>query len=164
MDRACATFHRLTDGAGRDELRRRSDGTRWTNRQLLFHMLLGFLILPALLMLIQVFSRFPDRVSRRFAWLLDAGTVPFDAVNFAGSWLAGSILPRRWMTGLFDRTIRASHRRLDRETAEDLARGMHYPTRWDPFFRDYMTTADLYRFGVQHFDFHHEQLTLSPTR
>jgi hypothetical protein len=37
---------------------------------------------------------------------------------------------------------------------------MHYPTRWDPFFGDFMTLADLYRFPTQHFDFHARQLTL----
>ena len=39
---------------------------------------------------------------------------------------------------------------------------MHYPSRWDPFFHDYMTLADLYRFPTRHFDFHREQLTLAP--
>jgi hypothetical protein len=36
---------------------------------------------------------------------------------------------------------------------------MHYPTRWDPFFQDFMTLADIYRFPVRHFDFHRRQLT-----
>jgi hypothetical protein len=40
---------------------------------------------------------------------------------------------------------------------------MPYPTRWDPFFREFMTLADLYRFPTQHFDFHHAQLTLPDT-
>ncbi|WP_335617986.1 hypothetical protein [Lentzea guizhouensis] len=60
-----------------------------------------------------------------------------------------------------DRTIAALHRRLDREDDSSLARGMPYPTRWDPFFRDFMTLADLYRFPVQHFDFHRDQLSLT---
>jgi hypothetical protein len=42
----------------------------------------------------------------------------------------------------------------------DLARGMHYPTRWDPFFEPYMTLADVYRYAAQHFAFHQRQLTL----
>ena len=41
---------------------------------------------------------------------------------------------------------------------------MHYPTRWDPFFADYMTLADLYRFPTQHFEFHQAQLTLTGER
>jgi hypothetical protein len=54
------------------------------------------------------------------------------------------------------------HRRLDAETDADLDRGMHYPTRWDPFFEPYMTLAAVYRFPTQHFDFHRRQLTLEP--
>ncbi|KJY23826.1 hypothetical protein VR46_43260 [Streptomyces sp. NRRL S-444] len=42
-----------------------------------------------------------------------------------------------------------------------LARGMHFPVRWDPFFKDFMTLADIYRYPTQHFDFHHRQLTLN---
>ncbi|WIV54232.1 DinB family protein [Amycolatopsis nalaikhensis] len=161
FEQARRTFHQLLDGASGPDLRRASAGTRWTNRQLLFHMLLGYLIIRALLGLVRLFDRLPDGVSRRYAQLLNAGTVPFDAVNFAGSWLGGTVLPRRWMLALFDRTVAALHGRLDRETDENLARGMHYPTRWDPFFRDYMTLADVYRFPTQHFDFHRRQLTLS---
>jgi hypothetical protein len=38
---------------------------------------------------------------------------------------------------------------------------MYYPTCWDPFFKEYMTLADVYRFPTQHFDFHRRQLTLN---
>ncbi|WP_170166561.1 DinB family protein [Lentzea atacamensis] len=41
LDRARATFHELLAQATTAELRHKSNGTRWTNRQLLFH-LLGF--------------------------------------------------------------------------------------------------------------------------
>ncbi|WP_328731952.1 hypothetical protein OHT20_17830 [Streptomyces caniferus] len=43
---------------------------------------------------------------------------------------------------------------------------MHYPVRWDPFFTDFMTLADIYRYPTRHFDFHHRQLTLdaAPSR
>ncbi|MBE1495901.1 hypothetical protein H4696_003001 [Amycolatopsis lexingtonensis] len=160
LDRARRDFHELLTGAGAAALRAPSDGTRWTNRQLLFHMLLGYLIIRALSNLVRLFGRLPDPVSRRYAQVLNAATKPFDAVNFAGSWLGGTLLPQRWMLALFDHTIAALHRRLDRETDTDLARGMHYPTRWDPFFRDYMTLADVYRFPTRHFDFHRRQLTL----
>jgi hypothetical protein len=160
MERARATFHQLWDGARKDELRRRSNGTAWTNQQLLFHMLLGYLIMRALMNLVRVFGRLPESVDRGYARLLNAATVSFDAANFVGSWAGGSTLGRRGQTALFDRVVGALHRRLDAETDADLVRGMHYPTRWDPFFHDYMTLADLYRFPTQHFDFHRRQLTL----
>lgn len=107
-----------------------------------------------------MFDPLPAGVGRAFARLLNGATAPFDAVNYAGSRLGGSTLGRRQLAALCDRTIAALHRRLDRETDTDLARGMHYPTRWDPFFQAFMTLADLYRFPVQHFDFHRRQLTL----
>ncbi|MFJ8963244.1 DinB family protein [Lentzea sp. NPDC102401] len=161
LERTRTAFCALLDSAARDELRRRTNGTRWTNRQLLFHMLLGFLIMRALLALARIMARLPGWVGRGWARLLDAGTKPFDAANFVGSWLGGSLMPRRAMIVLCDRTIAAMHRRLERENDSSLATGMPYPTRWDPYFQDFMTLADLYRFPVQHFDFHREQLSLS---
>lgn len=165
LDRARAAFHQLVDGASKADLRRRSNGTRWTNQQLLFHMLLGYLIMRALMNLVRLFGRLPTGVSRAYARLLNAATRPFDVVNYLGSALGGSalggaVLGRRRMEVMFDRVIAALHHRLDAETDADLARGMHYPTRWDPFFQDFMTLADVYRFPTQHFDFHRRQLTL----
>ncbi|WP_112273812.1 hypothetical protein [Lentzea terrae] len=51
------TFRALLSETSGDELRRRSNGTRWTNRQLLFHMLLGFLIMRALVGLARIVAR-----------------------------------------------------------------------------------------------------------
>jgi hypothetical protein len=161
MERARAEFRRLVEGAGEAQLQRASKGTRWSNRQLLFHMLLGYLIMRALLRLVRVFGRLPEGVSRSYARVLNVGTKPFDVVNFLGSYLGGTTLSTERMVSMFDHVIAKLHERLDRETEADLARGMHYPTRWDPFFKDYMTLADVYRFPTQHFDFHRRQLTLA---
>jgi len=160
MKRARSDFHRFLDEADVADLRRPTEGTRWNNRQLLFHMLLGFLVVRVLLVLVRAFDRLPVSVSRGFARLLNAATVPFDAVNYAGARVAGTVLRTGQMAALLDRVVAALDRCLDRETEAALARGMHYPTRWDPFFRDYMTLADVYRFPTQHFDFHAHQLTL----
>lgn len=160
LDAARATFHDLVATATTADLRRRSDGTRWTNKQLLFHMLLGFLILRALTGLVRVFGRLPDGASRAYARLLNAATRPFDVVNYLGSLAGGTALTTHRMTVMFDHVIAKLHRRLDAETDADLARGMHYPTRWDPFFTDHMTLADVYRFPARHFRFHERQLTL----
>lgn len=58
-----------------------------------------------------------------------------------------------------DHVIATLRQRLDAEADADLARGMHYPTRWDPFFADYMTLADVNRFPSMHFRFHERQLS-----
>lgn len=161
IDRARASFHELLDHASDADLRRSTNGTRWNNKQLLFHMLLGYLIVRALRGLVVTFDRLPSSADQRFAHVLNAVTAPFDAVNYAGAWLAGTVLPRRVLGALFDRVVESLHRRLDTETEDDLARSMRFPTRWDPFFHETMTLADVYHFPTQHFDFHRDQLTLA---
>lgn len=159
-ERARREFHELVEQADAAALRRPSNGTRWSNRQLLFHMLLGYLIIRALLRLVRVFGRLPGGFSRGYARILNAGTKPFDVVNFLGSYAGGNTLTPQRMAIMFDHVIDKLHRRLDAESDADLERGMYYPTRWDPFFNEYMTLADVYRFPTQHFDFHRRQLTL----
>jgi hypothetical protein len=36
---------------------------------------------------------------------------------------------------------------------------MHFPVGWDPYFKDVMTVADVYRYPTQHYDHHRRQLT-----
>jgi hypothetical protein len=36
---------------------------------------------------------------------------------------------------------------------------MCFPVKWDPFFRDRMTLADVYHYPFQHFEFHGRQLS-----
>jgi hypothetical protein len=160
LDQARRSFRSLVTTASVEDLRRPSSGTRWTNRELLFHMLFGYLLMPALLLLARVFGHLPPRVSRPFARLLNAGTVPFNFVNYAGSWIGGRLLRPVTMVRTFDRVTTRLGQRLLRESGGSLARGMHYPARWDPFFKDFMTVADLYHYPTQHFDFHREQLSL----
>lgn len=160
LDRVRADFRDLVAGAGPDDLRRSTRGTRWTNGQLLWHMAFGFLIVRRLLPLVRMFGRLPDGFSRAFAAMLDAATGPFHHVNFLGS-VGGALVfrgPR--LTRQLDHTISRLHRRLDAESAEALGRRMHFPLGWDPFFRDTMTLADVYAYGIQHYDFHRRQLTI----
>ncbi|MDT7728837.1 MAG: hypothetical protein QOI21_5413 [Actinomycetota bacterium] len=160
MERARAEFHRTLASAGDAELHEPSNGTRWTNEQLLFHMMFGYLIVRVLLVLVRVVGRLPDGVGRTFAQALDAVVRPFDAVNFWGSRGGAKVFNRARMGKQLDRVIASLHRTLDSETDADLRRGMHYPRSWDPFFQDYMTLIDIYHFPTQHFDFHARQLAL----
>lgn len=164
MERARTTFHQLLDDATEADLRRPTDGTRWTNEQLLFHMLFGYILIPPLLILLRVFARLPRGARRAWARLLNAATRPFDVVNYLGPLGGAKVFGRRRMGTAFDRVIASLHRRLDAEREAGLALGMNYPARWDPFFRDVMTIADLYRYPTQHFDFHRRQLSLPEAR
>ena len=159
-DRARADLHGLVARATAEDLRRRTDGTRWTNQQLLWHMAFGYLIVRRLLPMVRLFGRLPDRFSRTFSAMLNAGTRPFHLVNYLGS-VGGALVfngPR--LTRQLDRTLDRLQQSLDAETETSLGRRMHFPVGWDPFFRDTMTLAEVYRYGTQHYDFHRAQLTL----
>lgn len=160
LRQAGAVFHALLDSASADDLRRRSDGTRWTNEQLLYHMLFGYLVVLALLPLVRLFGRLPPGASRAWARLLNASTRPFDVINYWGAVGGARVYGHRRMGAKFDRTVAALSRRLDAERDTEPARTMHFPVRWDPFFADTMTLEDVYRYPTRHFDFHRAQLTL----
>lgn len=162
LERVRADLHQLVADATADELRRRTDGTRWTNQQLLWHMTFGYLIVWRLLPLVRLFGRLPDRASRTFASVLNAGTRPFHAVNYLGGCGGALVFHGPRLTRLLDRTVDRLHRRLDAETPQALAGRMHFPVGWDPFFQDSMSLLDVYRYGTRHYDFHRAQLTLGP--
>lgn len=158
--RACAQLAATLDRAGDGELRRVSTGTRWTNEELLFHMVFGYMVVQALLPLVKIFGRLPPPAGRGFARLLDAGTRPFDVVNYWGSRAAARYFNRRRMAGKLERVTASLARSLARETEQSLALQMAFPTRWDPFFAPVMTLADVYAYPTLHFDFHAKQLSL----
>jgi len=154
-------FHRLVDEATTSELRKRSDGTRWTNDQLLFHMLFGYLVVRALLWLVRGFSRLPMKYSYRFARALNAATRPFHAINYFGSLGGARVLGHSGMERVMDNVTDSLTRTLNRASEKQLARGMHFPVGWDPYFTDYMTVQDVLHYATQHYQHHRRQLTLS---
>ena len=160
LERTRHTFRLLVESAGDDDFDRASAGTRWTNEQLLFHMVFGFMVVLRLLPLVRLLGRLPPAIGRAHARLLNAATTPFHEINYRGSCAAALVFDRRRMVGKCDRVIDALERRLAREPERNLRLGMAFPSRWDPFFADYMTLAEVYRYPVQHFDFHQRQLTI----
>lgn len=161
LERARVEFHRLVRNAEPNDWHRPTRGTRWNNEQLLFHMVFGYMVVQRLLVLVRLFGRLPDRVGAAYARLLDSVPGPFHTVNYYGSCAAARVYNRHRMGAKLDRVIDSLHRRLARESDTDLRRGMHFPTSWDPFFDDYMTLEDVYRYPGKHFDFHARQLTLT---
>ncbi len=160
LEEASATFRRLVAGMTGDDLRRRSNGTRWTNRELLFHMLLGYLVVRRLLWMVKLLGHLPRGATEPFAALLNLMTRPFDVANYLGSRIGGRLYsPARMVTAMDLVTARLA-RQLARENDRGLRRGMRFPTRWDPFFAGYMTVADLYHYPARHFEFHARQLGL----
>jgi DinB superfamily len=159
LEQALADFHRLLDSATSAELRMATNGTKWTNKQLLFHMLFGFIVVRVLLPVVKGFGRLPPAVSRAFAAILNAGTRPFHVVNYMSALPGGTVLSSRAMGKLMDRTIQGLRRGLARESERTLTLAMHFPVGWDPYFKEIMTVADIYRYPTQHYDHHRRQLT-----
>jgi hypothetical protein len=161
MHDARKDFQRLVDGATTADLRKRSDGTRWTNDQLLFHMLFGYLVVRRLLSLVRGFAMLPAAWSRRFAQGLNAATRPFHVINYLGSLGGARVLGHGGMERVMDHVTDSLIRTLERATDKQLARGMHFTVDWDPYFRDYMTVHDVMHYGTEHYRHHRRQLTLS---
>ncbi|MFE3059576.1 DinB family protein [Nocardia sp. NPDC059239] len=164
LERARTDFHHLLSTTGEGEWGAPTNGTRWTNEELLFHMVFGYMIVQKLLILVRLFGRLPSAASSANSKVLNAVTKPFDMVNFYGSRLAARVYNRRRMGAKMDRVIASLQQSLRRETSADFARGMQYPNRWDPYFRAYMTLADIYRYPGQHYDHHRKQLTVTGVR
>jgi hypothetical protein len=157
-EQARRDFHLLLQGCSREDLRRKSNGTRWTNEQLLYHMVFGFTVVRALLPLIRFMSRMPRPVGRLFARFLDSWTGFFHWINYWGSVAGARVFTAKRLGVRMDRVTVALLRRLDRE--EDLSLGMPFPTSWDPFFQERMSLSLIYRYPLQHFEFHRRQLSI----
>jgi hypothetical protein len=110
---------------------------------------------------VRVLSHLPDWVSRWFARMLNAASPPLHAINFYGTNAAAVVYNRNRMGAKMDRVIDALQRSLIGHNAVALSNGMHFPTGWDPYFRDFMTLAEVYCYPGQHYDHHRRQLTLA---
>ncbi|PJE23855.1 MAG: maleylpyruvate isomerase [Mycobacterium sp.] len=161
LERARADFHHLVSLVGEDEWDSATAETRWTNEQLLFHMVFGYMVVLRLMRLVRIFGRLPDAFSRNYARMLNAAARPFHLVNYYGTCLAASFYNRNRMGRRMDRTIASLRRRIDGLDDDALRRGMFFPTRWDPYFRGYMSLADVCWYPGQHYDHHRRQLRLS---
>ncbi|MBX7444882.1 MULTISPECIES: DinB family protein [unclassified Arthrobacter] len=154
-------FRKIILAVPHDELDRPSTGTRWTNRQLLFHMALGQNIALAGIPLLGLFSHLPPSASRNWSRLLDACAGPYNWVNWAGSAAGGKVLTPRAMLGMMDRTTRTIVAWYDRADSRALGRGMAMPTRWDPYFAPWMNRRDIMEWAPKHYRHHRAQLSLT---
>ena len=80
-------------------------------------MVFGYMVVQRLLVLVKVFSRLPDGVSRVFARSLNAATSPFDVINYYGSCAAALVYNRHRMGAKMDRVIASLHLRAKATTA-----------------------------------------------
>jgi hypothetical protein len=160
MEQARRDFHQLLEQSTPEGLARRSSGTRWTNRQLLFHMMFGYLITRNLRIVVKIVTRAPLPVQRGFAGLLDAATRPFHHVNYLGSCAGARVVTDARLGRWCDRVLDSLHRHLDADSDAALARSMAFPVRWDPYFTPRMSLGDVYHYATVHYAHHRRQLTL----
>ncbi len=154
--RACAELEDALARAGDADLRQRSAGTGWSNEELLFHMVFGYMVVRNLLPLVKIFGHLPPALNPAFARLLNAGARPFDSVNYWGPGPQPACNRHR-MASKLRRVTAALGTSLENESQRSLALHMAFPTRWDPFFTPVMTVADVYAYPTLHFDFHAKQ-------
>lgn len=159
LERVRQSFARHIADMTPTDLDRLSNGTKWTNRQLLFHMLFGYIVVRRLIWMVKVLSHLPNAATKAFAASLDATTTPFNWANYIGPVGAAKIISPARMQRWLDRLTTWLEKDMDGQNAKGLARGMYYPTTWDPYFKSRMTLADLYRYPTQHYDHHDRQLS-----
>lgn len=156
-----ADFRAIIESANAHELDLPSAGTRWTNRQLLFHLVLGQNVALSGIPLCGLFSRLPPSVARNWSRLLDACAGPYNWVNWVGSAAAGRVLKPQAMVRMMDRTTGTIVGWYDRTDGEALRRGMTIPASWDPYFTSWMDRRDIFEWAPKHYRHHRAQLTLT---
>src|SRR5699024_4608669 len=95
-----------------------------------------------------------------FARLLNAGTGPFDAVNYSGSRGASLVYTRHRMGRKLRRIIAALRAALQNATDRSLRLSTARPTRWEPFLSPTITLTGIHAYPTLLFDFHATQLSL----
>jgi len=158
LEAARVSFHALLDSLSEDDLRKKSNNPGWTNAEILFHMALGFMIVPRLAPLVRFFGRLPDRYSKIFAQILNRGTGLFNWVNALGARMGGKVYTGRRLARQYERTHQAILRLLGSIREDEWELGMYYPTRWDAEFGEYMTLKELFTFPISHYTFHLGQI------
>ncbi|HSE47146.1 MAG TPA: DinB family protein [Gemmatimonadales bacterium] len=158
LEAARQEFHAVAASFSPRDWNRQSLNPGWTNREILFHMTLGFLLLPVLVTMVGLWAYLPTRYGKAFANMLNWSTPAFNVVNGIGPRLASRVFYGPRLERLYDRRHRAILRKLARVEEHRLQTRMPYPSRWDPLFEDYMTIEKLFAYPIRHFRFHLGQL------
>lgn len=126
-ERARHDFRALVDVLSPDDLRRRTAGTRWSNQQMLFHLVLGYLVVRTLLPFCRLMSHLPARLSKAFAVVLDRLVGKFDCVNYWGAVLGARILTPQRLVKILDHATHTLGARLSRAKRRSVGAGHVFP-------------------------------------
>lgn len=160
LEAARLDFHMLLDSLTENDLPRQSlNNPGWTNGEILAHMTFGFIVTLVLMPMTRLWGRLPKSSSKWFAWLLNAGTVPFNWVNALGARMQGRFFTYKRIGKLFDWVMHSLLKQVDSIQDDEWDRGMYYPVKWDSNFDEFMTLEKLFRYPVIHFKFHLNQIS-----
>ncbi len=154
-------YRAIVRSARPEELDLPTTGTRWTNRQLLFHMLLGQIVTRAVIVVMGAFSRLPPGASRGWAAGMSAATPAYNWLNWLGSVIGGRLFTLTRMGRRMEIVTRNVLRFYDHAVPADLGRGMTVPPSWDPYFSSWMDRSALLAWAPMHYRHHRRQLTLT---
>jgi hypothetical protein len=163
LESARASFHALLGSLTGEDWSRQSLNPGWTNGEILVHIFLAFQLTVPLVPLTRLWGRLPRGSSRVFARTLDALTGPFNWLNALGARAQGRTVTRDRIGGLYDEVHFSVIKTLGSIRDEEWQRGMYYPTKWDPSFKDFMTLEDVYRYVLVHFNLHLAQIATPPS-
>ena len=158
LESARSQFHALLNSLSADDVQRQSMNPGWTNREILFHMAFAFMLIPRLIFIVRLFGKLPDHYSRWFANLLNNSTGFFNWINAFGARGGGKISTRKGLGQKFDNTLNSILEVLDSIPDEEMKLGMHYPSKWDQLFSEYMTLEEIFYYPIRHFRFHIKQI------
>ena len=151
-------FHTLLASFSESDLRRQSRNPGWTNGEILTHMTFGFIIFNVLLPMVRLWGHLPKWTSKIFASTLNAFTTPFNWINALGARLQARVFTYQRIGRVYDWVHCSLMKQLEGIKDGEWERGMHYPSRWDPNFHDFMTVRELFHYPVRHFNFHMGQI------
>jgi hypothetical protein len=152
------TFRRLLASLTDADLQMQSRNPGWTNGEILAHMAFGFIVVRAFMPISRFHGWLPKSASKPFAWTLNLLTGPFNWINALGARGQGMVFTRERLPRIFDHTYFALLKQLHSVGESELRRGMYFPTRWDPDFKEFMTLEEQFRYPVIHFNFHLKQI------
>ena len=151
-------FHAMVAAISEQGWSESSRNPAWTNGQLVFHVVLGFILVLPLARLLIVFGHLPRVCGRAFAGLLNFVTPLFHRINALGPQAAARIMGRAGVVRRFELVHAAVVRRLSKVSDQQWDLTMPYPTRWDPRFRQDMQLEDLFMYPILHLRHHRGQL------
>ena len=154
-------YSAILKAARPEELGLPTYGTAWTNRQLLFHMLLGQRITRMVIAVMGVFSRLPPGASRGWAAGMAAATPLYNRLNWAGGVVGGRLFTLAHMGRQMEAVTAKILHFYDHARPDEMGRGMTIPPSWDPYFSTWMDRAQLMTWAPKHYQHHRRQLTLT---